>query len=318
MDFSHSFIFFHHRLFSSIKPVSLAPPSAKNRSTSWSSILLYAVAWNAFPVGFYCLVDAFFGTHTISGPVSVQEWSLIRDHWLLHSICFFDIPQDISALGLLYDVVRLVLLWDLIFYWVHVVLHTRTLQRLVHYTHHIHTFAFHMVIYYVDVVDGLVNFAAIVMPCVVLSTHPLSMMAYYVFTGFLGACSHSGYDVAFGSSRYHYIHHLKHNVNYGAVGVQDIMWGSYMSMDEAVATTSAYWKGFKPSEWVMTRPYLVRGRSHRHVRSWVLHGSFDMMRWFFWIIGMGSGLWQFPFERESDNIIRCNDMMKGFERWGIF
>jgi sterol desaturase/sphingolipid hydroxylase (fatty acid hydroxylase superfamily) len=121
----------------------------------------------------------------------------------------------------------LLLAWaDLHFFATHRLLHLKWLYRRVHYVHHLSTntnvwstFSFHPV-------EALVYFSAMLIVFAV----PVSVfhvVLLKIAIDYTGAYGHLGFASRFGGSRFHHLHHKRHDVNYGASVVWDRLFGSF-------------------------------------------------------------------------------------------
>jgi hypothetical protein len=206
-------------------------------------MILTAFLWNLFPLATHTLMDLVLETKTnlvdtetwqalVGSPVvqptaatnhtlspatspltpdpSVDPWATTvqtvgNSSWAV-SLLFPTKPvyEDPTTLMVFLDLVRAVIVWDMVFFFVHIWLHKPWAMQRFHYMHHQVHVCHSIIIYTVHLLDGLFNFAAIaVAPMIleylspsVLGMHPLSVALFYVFVGTLGGSSHSGYDTS--------------------------------------------------------------------------------------------------------------------------
>lgn len=121
----------------------------------------------------------------------------------------------------------LLLAWaDLHFFITHRMLHLKWLYRRVHYVHHLatntnvwSTFSFHPV-------EAFVYFSAMLV-VFVAPVSLLHILLLKIAVDYTGAYGHLGFASRFGGSRFHYLHHKRHDVNFGASVIWDRLFGSY-------------------------------------------------------------------------------------------
>lgn len=261
------------RLPKFMTPKSLHPPSGRMYQATAYPIWRGVLFWNAFAYTGYLLYDLVAGAHTatirnfhpvdllakhgyypfvsflpVAGAGDAAGFSGLLMERLQATLLFpTNLPVEApSLLKFLFEVTLLTVGFDVNLYFLHRLLHTPWFWRNIHYRHHEVEFSYATTIYYADFIDGLMNYSSVLFPVFVYPTHPLSTAAYYALIGVLGACSHSGWDVSFGSSRYHFVHHLKHKVNFGVVGIVDRIFGTYESMEDAVSRNPLYKKNKRP------------------------------------------------------------------------
>jgi len=276
--------------YCSFLPKSLHPPSGRKYQERLHPVWRSFLFWNGFAYLGYWLYDVLAGTHssmvltynqaapfhrTLSSSFSSSNFSAIMipsvptdvnfDGVLgaVHSALIFPPSPSPSLspsfLRFLFEVAVLTLGFELNFYFLHRILHTPWFWRTVHHRHHEVELVDASSIYYADFSDGIINFSSIVFPAVLFPAHPMARNFYYILIGVLGACSHSGWDVALGSSRFHFIHHMKRRCNFGVIGIMDRLFGSYMSMADIIATNPLYQQGHPATATTTTVTETVTG-----------------------------------------------------------
>jgi sterol desaturase/sphingolipid hydroxylase (fatty acid hydroxylase superfamily) len=116
------------------------------------------------------------------------------------------------------------LLFDLLFYHVHRLLHTRPFRK-IHSIHHRFPHEVPLAAYYVHPAEFvLVNFSVPVAISVWMQSHVLSMVGMGAFSVFAAMWIHSGHDMFFMMN--HEGHHIDMKKNIGAVGMMDMIYGT--------------------------------------------------------------------------------------------
>jgi len=263
-------------------PKSLHPPAGRKYEQRVIPIWQMYIFWNLFEFGGYCVYDLLAGANTsmiwkqnhaaslhnyfmagdvdpscnstisaIVNPITTTTGSVVSGA-IYSALVFPSSPTSAMAptfFQLLFDMSIMFIGFEINFFIVHRMLHSSFFWKHFHFRHHEVEMVDASAIYYADFTDGLINAFSILLPSFLYTgAHPMSRNFYYVLIGMLGACSHSGWDVAFGSSRFHFVHHMKHRCNYGVVGIMDRIFGSYVSLDEAIASNPDYKQPSQPSQ----------------------------------------------------------------------
>ncbi|KAK2813908.1 hypothetical protein FQN50_000309 [Emmonsiellopsis sp. PD_5] len=173
------------------------------------------------------MLPAVFGNVVIAAAVHIAALRLMS---LWHGISVWDYslttvsPKIPSGSRLLMDLMSGVFFFEIFFYYLHALMHTKWLYRHVHSIHHrseevsIAAFHSHPVEYLT------MNFGMITGPPVLISSHVLSLLLNGAVAGVVALYVHSGDDLPGLMS--HEGHHLKPNRNLGAVGILDWVHGT--------------------------------------------------------------------------------------------
>lgn len=120
------------------------------------------------------------------------------------------------------DVILGIILREVLFYYVHRLLHHPSLYPIVHKPHHRFTAPVALAAQYATVTEHLfANILPISLPLGILHSH---IVTFWIFLGLElleTTTVHSGYDFFAGSARRHDSHHEKFMINFGTVGLLD-------------------------------------------------------------------------------------------------
>ena len=117
---------------------------------------------------------------------------------------------------------------EIMFYYVHRVLHHPSIYAYVHKMHHKYITPVSFAAEYAHPVEHvLANVLPVTLPLYLKGAHALSVMAFVVFELWEAAADHSGYDfLKLPPAELHDLHHEKFRVNYGTIGLMDWIHGT--------------------------------------------------------------------------------------------
>jgi len=150
-----------------------------------------------------------------------------------------------TVLQLCFEIVLMMLLYDVCEYGAHRLLHTKWFWKY-HAVHHDHTQPFAHATFVQDPIELAIQTLAAIAPSVILFPHALSVQIFYMLLGVQGALGHSGYEdyrsfLSFGlicGSNFHDMHHNVPNCNYGAFfSIMDRIFGTYRPSNKGPLAT---------------------------------------------------------------------------------
>lgn len=126
-----------------------------------------------------------------------------------------------------WDVTIVLVLGEVIYYYVHRLLHHSRIYRYIHKVHHKFTAPIAIVSLYAHPLEVLFgNVLALIGPAFFVNMHVYTFTLSLII-GFLSSLSvHSGRDI---KGRFHDLHHQYFNYNYGSIGILDYLHGTYRS-----------------------------------------------------------------------------------------
>ena len=109
------------------------------------------------------------------------------------------------------------LLYDIIFYTGHIIMHHRYFYKMIHKQHHLTHANIGISGYYMGVIDFFGEFIIpFFLPAYILGNDPLIILTYGIIGNINGILSHSGFNFPFMPySKDHLIHHTEQKYNYG-------------------------------------------------------------------------------------------------------
>lgn len=125
--------------------------------------------------------------------------------------------------------VALFLIFDVIFYYGHRLIHHRLLYKHIHKLHHTSLASMGISGYYMGHVDALFEFILpTYLPFIILARQKSLLLAFVVVGQLNGVLTHSGHRIpGFPYCKTHLYHHLFLNVNFG-IGIIDGILGTYL------------------------------------------------------------------------------------------
>ncbi|KZP07614.1 fatty acid hydroxylase [Athelia psychrophila] len=127
-----------------------------------------------------------------------------------------------SAAELICHICIATIIRDIMFYYAHRLLHTKTLYPIFHKKHHRFTAPVAIAAQYTTFTEHLVaNAIPIILPCAIMRSHIITWMLFLAKELVSTATTHSGYDFMNGWARFHDLHHENFNVAFGTVGLMD-------------------------------------------------------------------------------------------------
>ncbi|KAF7976543.1 hypothetical protein HWV62_6189 [Athelia sp. TMB] len=152
--------------------------------------------------------------------------------------------RTLPGLGeVLQELILASIMREIMFYYVHRLLHTKTLYPIFHKKHH--KFVFRIIVRLTYLTEMLLcrftapvalagqyatftehlfaNVAPVIIPCTIMKSHAVTMYLFLAKELIAASTTHSGYDFLNGWARFHDMHHEKFNVAFGSLGLMDIL-----------------------------------------------------------------------------------------------
>jgi len=128
----------------------------------------------------------------------------------------------------LLELLVILLVEEVVFYYSHWLLHHRTIYRYIHKKHHEWTASVALVAIYAHPVEHVVsNLLPVALGPLLMASHPATMWLWFCIAILSTLNSHSGYHLPFlPSPEAHDYHHLKFNQCYGVLGILDYLHGT--------------------------------------------------------------------------------------------
>ena len=136
----------------------------------------------------------------------------------------------------LFEIVLCSIASDSLFYWLHRLAHHPKVYSKMHKMHHEWIYTIALAHHYMSWEEALMFTLPPIIPPLLCGAHISTVYVMVLWTNLNGVMGHSAYCIPFLNSMrlpflnpaYHDLHHLRFNVNYGAVySFTDIMWGTF-------------------------------------------------------------------------------------------
>lgn len=196
------------------------------------------------------LLPAFSARHKLQKfekqPTPVEIWQcfcvVLRNHILSTALQFAIIAADIitgrppshrfdpllpSLAEIFRDIIFCTFIREVIFYYLHRLVHHPSIYPKMHKTHHAFTPPIGLAAQYSSFGDHvLLGILPIAIPPMILKSHVVTFWIFLAMQLFETATMHSGYDFWAGFAKRHDLHHEKFNVYYGPTGLMDWIHGT--------------------------------------------------------------------------------------------
>ena len=181
--------------------------------------------WDAFKV--HC--QNFFGVYSLTFIVGVGLASKLR-------IFPYAMSRQLPKYWF-FEFLLISFAADCLFYWLHRLVHHPKLYKLMHKKHHEWIYSFALAHHYMSWEEALLFMLPPVLPPVLLGTHIAIMWVFMFWVQLNAIIGHSAFCLPyigkvrwlpFLQPQYHDLHHLRFNVNYGAMyPFTDMLFGTY-------------------------------------------------------------------------------------------
>jgi len=166
------------------------------------------------------------------GAINATIWSYFIDRLFIHAGVNFEVP---TLFKLISDVLLISALYDTWFFFVHKTLHHPKLYGLFHKKHHKWKAPIAWEGAYFTLFDFYIGNYGPLFFCSVAATNSFYSIATFGTLGMFSVpFAHCGYDIRpFHDPRIHDAHHEFFNYNFSTFKVWDIIFGTYLSAEEA-------------------------------------------------------------------------------------
>jgi sterol desaturase/sphingolipid hydroxylase (fatty acid hydroxylase superfamily) len=145
-------------------------------------------------------------------------------------------PQLPSLLEFTKDIVGFFMIYDVGFFWSHWMLHLPFFYGRIHKLHHQWTAPTALAAAYAHPIEHIIsNLSPAILAMLFFKPHYITFVAFTWLGLFTTLCEHSGYEFL-ADAKFHDIHHLRYNANFGLWGLYDDLMGTRMWPEEAYGT----------------------------------------------------------------------------------
>lgn len=190
------------------------------------------------------------------GKMLPRLFAVLAGNVFLPWILFFGLPRDVFEAGELHvldvagrfvrispdlpslveftkDVAGFFMIYDVFFFWTHLLLHQPFFYARIHKLHHQWTAPTALAAAYAHPIEHVLsNVGPAAIAMVMFRPHFLSFVTFTWLGLTTTLCEHAGYEFL-ADAKFHDIHHLRYNCNYGLWGLYDDLLGSRMWPGEA-------------------------------------------------------------------------------------